>query len=273
MSLDINISKTTVCNIRQFETSRDGKVANVLAMVGNRIETASAYDQKLRALTGGKVELVPGSLRCVGREVASAQPAVAFHARAVREVRPYTEAASMRTVVEANVFQDHDSAIWSVVEANGVKSLVKQSDTDISALLQAVANTNIQMVAASTYNADTMEGFRNGNFVLFASTDSGEIDGGVAARGDDGQLHVVSLTSNDVVTIDDAQVVANSAFSVVSEEGDNETEVATIRQVVVASPLDAQARSRMVDFYSTLYSKHPDFWAKLKSQIAETIKP
>jgi hypothetical protein len=260
----------TVANVRTFEVARDNTVANVLAITGGRVETAAAYDQKVRDVTGGKLELVPGSLRKVKTEVASALPAVAFHVRAVRESLPYEEAANMRTVVEANVFEDTSDSIWQVVEANGVKRLLKKTDTDIGALLAKVAATNVTFVAASTYAANALDHFQNGNFIAYANA-NGELDHGVAVRGDDGAIHVVSVSTNEMVAIDDAQVVAHAPFTAVAEEGDTSAEVASLN-VVTAAPLDSGQRVRVKDYYRVLYEKRGEFWAILSTQIDNMFK-
>lgn len=252
-----NIKIPVVANIRQFSVA--GKVAQLLVMT-DRIETAAAYDQKIRTITNGKLEIIPGTVRNVTGK--NHFKAIACHVRPVTESLPYEEAAStMRTVVEANVFADNEDNVWGVVEANGVKRLVKRTEVDIDAILQAATNVSHSRVSAHTYEYAGARNLRNGNFVVFAN-DDGELDSGVAVYSDDGSLHVAAIDAGRDVVIDPISIVANAPFSVEAEEGED-VEIAA----VTAKPIEATGLKTVMDYYAGLYKEHPEFWASLRDQI------
>lgn len=274
--MNIQVKAPVVANIRHFEVA--GKVAQVLALT-TKVETAAAYDSKLRAMTGGKLELIPGSLQNVTN--GNHTPAVRFFVRPVTESREYEAASAMREVVTANVFKDEDDAIWSVVEAGGVKRLVKQTVTDIAALLADAARTNHNLIAASNYNTNGLEGFRNGNFVVFANAETGDLDAGVAVRGDDGVLSVAAMDADAILAIDDATVVANSQFAAATDEDDAAdiiemaSSIASLQSELAADgyqPLDSGNKSAVLAFYQKLYGQSPTFWTAMRAMITNTFK-
>lgn len=244
------MTKLTVANIQSF--SMLGNNAACVVAATSKIETAADYAAKIRDRFGGKLEVVPHTVRDVTR-IEQAK-AVAFHVRAVTESRPIEAAAQMRTVVEANVFADDEDATWQVVEASGVKRLVKRTDTDVSALLQAAAKQNIHRIAASNYDAGLGTVYE-GEYALFTNPETASVDGGIVTYGEDGGLRVVSRSTGKQLEIAREAIVAHSAFGSEKEDGE---------ETAAFNKRDAQP---LIDYYRNLFSEQPAFFAQLESMI------
>ena len=248
------MSKIVVANIQNYSMIGQA-VASVVAST-TKVETAHDYAAKVESLFGGKLEIVPNSVRNV---TASEQlPAVAFHLRAKTENLPIEAAAQMREVITANVFADADDATWSVVEAQpGVKRLVKQTDTDVSALLAAASRSNLHRIAASNYDAGVGAVYA-GEFAIFTNPETASVDTGIVTYGDDGGMVMLSRSTGNLVPVTHDAIVAHSAFEVEAEEGDKVEETAAFTKRD-AAPL--------VDYYRKLFSSQPAFFAKLEAMI------
>lgn len=255
------MSKVVVANVQNFRMLEGDKVATVIASTVN-VETASDYAEKIKKTFGGKLEIVPFSVRNV---TASANiPAVSFHVRPVVESQPYTEeaVANMRTVVEANVFSDSDDATWEVVEAAGVKRLVKRTDTDVSALLSAAMRKNSGYTRIAASNYETAQAIINdGDFAIFTNPETASADTGIVIYGEDGGLNVLSRSSGNLIACGHDAVIASSAFKVEYEEGEEQVQV---HETAALARSDVQ---RALDYFRKLYASQPQFFSQLESAI------
>lgn len=250
------MTKLVVANIQEFSMVGEN-VAKVVAST-TKVETAADYANKIRDRFDGKLEIVPNSVRNITRRETAR--AVSFHVRPVVESKPYTEenVAQMVTVVEANVFADEDDATWQVVESAGVKRLVKRTETDIAALLQAAARMNVHRVAASTFNADIGQ-VNEGNYAIFTNPETASVDSGVVFYADNGDMQILSRLSGELVTASHEAVIAHSPFDADMEDGEKLEEVAAEFTKSDAKPL--------VDYFRKLYASQPGFFAQLESMI------
>ncbi len=249
------MSKHTVANIASYSMIGSG-VAQVVAQT-MKVETAGDYASKILDRFDGRLEVVPNSVRNISR--GETAKAVAFHVRAVNESMPYTEeaVAQMRTVVEANVFADAEDATWQVVEASGVKRLVKKSDTDVSALLAAAARLNIGRIAASQFDGG-VGAVNAGEFAIFTNPETAQVDSGVVFYADNGDLQVLSRATGALVTASHEAIVAHSEFAMEAEEGDN---------VETAAEFTKRDAKPLVDYFRKLYASQPGFFAQLEGMI------
>jgi uncharacterized protein with HEPN domain len=246
-------NKIVVANIQTFEMI-GGNVASVVAET-SKVETAQDYANKIRDKFEGKIEVVPGTVRNV-TQIEQAR-AVAFHVRPVTESRPYEDASQMREVIEANVFADDEDATWKVVEAQpGVRRLVKQSDTDISALLAAAARQSVGRIAANFFDAGigTVD---QGEFALFTNPETATADSGVVSYDDNGQLNILSVKTGKLVPCSHSAVVAHSHF-VAEGESDEAKETAA---------LDKRDAQGMIAYFRKLYASQPAFFAQLEQMM------
>lgn len=252
------MTKNVVANIANY-AMLGPQVAAVVAETLS-VETASDYAAKIRDRFDGRLEIVPNSVRKVtnaGREIA--RPMVSFHVRPVAESKPYTEeaVAQMRTVVEANVFADDEDATWQVVEASGVKRLVKKSDTDVAALLAAAARMNIGRIAASA--ASIAPGvIHEGEYAIFTNPETAQVDGGIVTYNTNGEMQILSRSTGALVTASHEAIVAHSAFDFDKEDGDN---------VETAADFGKRDAKPVVDYFRVLFASQPGFFAQLEAMI------
>lgn len=253
------MNKIVVANIQSFSMI-GGNVAQVVAST-SKVETAADYANKIRARFDNRLEVVPNTVRdCTLRETAKA---VTFHVRPVAESVPYTEqaVAQMREVVTANVFADAEDATWKVVESAGQKRLVKVTDTDIAALLQAAANQNMHRVAASNFDAGIGD-VQDGEYALFVNPETASVDGGVITYGEDGGMRALARSSGKLINITREAIVAHSAFDI---EGETEEETAAMHnEIAEFTKRDAQP---MIAYFRKLFSSQPGFFAQLEAAI------
>lgn len=250
------MTKLVVANINHYSMIGP-QIAAVVAQT-TKVETAADYAAKIRDRFDGRLEVVPNSVRKIGlangRETAKL---VAFHVRPITESRPMEDAGQMRTVVEANVFADDDDATWQVVEASGVKRLVKRTDTDVGALLAAAARMNVHRIAAN--NVDGGIGVVNaGEFAIFTNPETAQVDSGVVFYNDNGEMQVLSRSSGQLITASHEAIVAHSAFEAEAEDGE---------QVETAAEFTKRDAKPMVDYFKRLYASQPGFFAQLESMI------
>jgi uncharacterized protein with HEPN domain len=247
------MSKVVVANIQTYEMI-GGNAACVVAET-SKVETAADYNAKIKSKFGGKLEIVPGTVRNV-TQIESAK-AVAFHVRAVTESRPYEDVAQMREVIEANVFADEDDATWKVVEAQpGVRRLVKQSDTDISGLLAAAARQSVGRIAANYFNASVGD-IGQGEFALFTNPETASVDSGVVSYNDKGQMQILSVKSGKLVECAHAAVIDHAPFTA---EGDSDDAKET-------AALDKRDAQNLIAYFRKLYASQPSFFAQLEQML------
>ncbi len=251
------MNKHVVANIQNYRMLDGGKVASVVASTA-KVETAADYAARIKQDFGGKLEVVPMSVRDITNH--AALPAVAFHVRAVTESQPYTEeaAASMRTVITANVFADAEDATWEVVEAAGVKRLVKRTDTDITALLAASASSNYARVAASNYEV-AQAVISQGDYALFTNPETASVDFGHVIFGDNGALHIVSRSSGNMIPCGRDAIIASAAYNIEYEQGEERLDE--------TAALDRSDVQRALAYFRQLYASQPAFFSQLEAAI------
>jgi len=253
------MNKIVVANIQSFSMVGTG-VAQVVAAT-SKVETAADYANKIRERFDGRLEVVPNTVRdCSTKETAKA---VSMHVRAVSDSKPYTEeaVAQMREVVTANVFADEEDATWKVVESAGQKRLVKVTDTDIAALLNAAAKQNMFRIAASNYDAGLGD-INDGDYALFVNPETASVDGGIIAYDNLGGMKVLARSSGNLIDITRDAVVASSAFDI---EGETPEETAAMQtELAEFTKRDAQP---MVAYFRKLFSSQPGFFAQLEAAI------
>lgn len=247
--------KLVVANIQSHEMIGPQTASVVASTI--KIEKAADYADKVRNLFDNKLEIVPGTVRNVSKmETAKA---VAFHVRPVTESRPYDDADKMRTVVEANVFADEDDATWQVVEAQGVKRLVKRTDTDISALLSAASKQSTSRIAASYFDANVGT-VNQGEFAIFTNPETASVDSGIVTYSDKGEMQILSVKSGALIPCSHQAVVAHSAFDFELEENDSREEVAG---------LDRKSTQSLVAYFRKLFASQPAFFTKLEAMMRQ----
>ena len=256
------MNKIVVANVQSYSMIGNS-IASVIVST-HKVETAMDYANKIKDHFKGKLEVVPNTVRNATRQ--DTIKAVAFHVRAVTPSQPIEAAAQMRTVIEANVFADAEDATWEVVEAAGVKRLVKRSDTDVSALLAAASKMNINKIAASFYSADLGQ-ISDGEFVLFTNPETASQDSGILVYAADGGTQVIARSTGKLLSIAREAIVAHSAFAVDLEEGDEGKETAALGAV----SFDRSSIDSILSYYRTLYSTQPAFFAQLEAMVRKTF--
>jgi hypothetical protein len=249
----LEMTKLTTANIQSFSMI-GAVVASVVASTA-RVETANDYAARVKQDFDGKLEVVPHSVRDVSNNKRGL-PAVAFHVRPVVESRPIEAAEQMRSVVEANVFADDEDATWKVVEAAGIKRLVKQSETDVAALLAAASNRNITRVAASFFDAGVGV-VQEGEFAIFTNPETATVDSGIITYDENGNMKAIARGSADYVELSHDAIIAHSPFDAELEEGE---------QVEQASFAKRDAKP-LLDYWKKLFSSQPAFFAQLEQMV------
>lgn len=243
------VTHTNVATIHDFRLSADKQVAKIIvgfaANPVNTMEVAHLLGETFQ----NKLNVVPNSFRRLNSERGN-YLMVGF-VTANRTIKPYEEKAGNYMVMASNILMDKsDESLWEIRDTTAGKMLCRQSDEDLSALLEVarVRRVGMPQVLSLSSAAQSRE------FAAFVDTQSQQVRYGYVVRAGANEQEILPIDAPEkVITVSDESVVEVAAM--------NGADAKLMKADDVGMSLE--------QYYSKLYSYAPDFYKELKRQIAE----
>lgn len=239
-------------SVHDYQVFDEGCLARVVVSFNTKQPTAAEVATTVSNLFGNELSIVPGSFRRLNPETAIASLMVGF-VTANRAVRPYDEKAGNYMVMASNILMDKtDESLWELRDSNGIKTLCRQGDEDLSELLEQAKvrrlGTPTLAAMASTVNPDEFVAYigrnhdiRHGYVLSEAETEGDEFED---------EVKILSLEGQEEEQIESARVI----------------EVAHLNGADRFEEVSATGKE-LKDYYKQLYGHNPEFFKKLSSII------
>lgn len=214
--------------------------------------------EQINAKLDGQGSIVAGSLRKLkGDRIAATYVGFVRSVSEVKDVEPHEIQANYHTVLasNSNVLVDNaDGSVWGLKSGPTGKYLVRQSDEDLSTLINAST-----VHSASNIRVGHIDMQVPGKKALVAYvTPEGNMDYGFVTKVS-AQNGVVELVSRET---GNTRVVNTQLMA-----GSYNVEIDKKAHTVAAASLDAKEKDKMVAFYKALYSFAPEYLDEVVAQI------
>lgn len=254
----------TIVTIHEATPISD-RVSRVTMSVSD-YSTPEALTDAIIDSTASNLVPVRGSFRWLNKERSSVVGYVAVSRPVVELTAKAT--AGMKLVASNMYISEEDKSLWAVQEGKNSKLLVRQSEDNVSAVVQAyrVSPRGSQPRMANIVSASVVKN----DFVAYVSEGktTAETDYGFVLTAEaDGSVTVLSHLLNKEVVVRPDQVVASYEMGNTLPKLPKDVVANYKRRLKAASATDPVLS--MKDYYHLAYGHAPDYLAKIIKQIED----
>jgi hypothetical protein len=230
-----------VANVHDFTRLASGKVFRVVVscVAGEKDRMAHAISEALKH----EASVVPGSFRKLPQENAHVGYIVPNN-----KVRDYNQKtlSSMQVLCSNMLMDNNDESIWTVKSSGDTKYLCRQSEEDLSELIQIAKVRSTQIPSCSAVLANV--GTTVLEYAAFVDPHKNTVRFGFITAANERDVSILARDSGRVVTLDKQLVIESADLS-------NEFEEV------------AYSNQELTDYYRQVYGFDPDYFNDLDDVI------